>query len=96
MQRRFFEQLESSLALTPLFEYLPEVYLYVKNRQSRFVKVNEPLWRLRGCQAEEEMIGLSDHSPSSSAGTSPNACRVPRCRYRATKVPGKEEIINSL
>jgi len=60
MQRRFFEQLASSLALTPLFEYLPEVYLYVKDRRSRFVKVNEALWRLRGCEAEDDMIGLCD------------------------------------
>jgi AraC-like DNA-binding protein len=60
MQRRFFEKLESSLALTPLFEYLPEVYLYVKDRHSRFVKVNEALWRLRGCEAEDEMLGLCD------------------------------------
>jgi AraC-like DNA-binding protein len=60
LRRRFFEKLESSLALTPLFEYLPEVYLYVKDRQSRFVKVNEALWRLRGYEAEAEMIGLCD------------------------------------
>jgi len=59
-QRRFFEKLEGSLALTPLFEYLPEVYLYVKDRQSRFVKVNEALWKLRGCESEAEMIGLCD------------------------------------
>lgn len=59
-QRRFFEKLDGSLALTPLFEYLPEVYLYVKDRRSRFVKVNEALWRLRGCESEAEMIGLSD------------------------------------
>jgi AraC-like DNA-binding protein len=61
IQQRFFEKLEGGLTLAPLFEYLPEVYLYVKDRQSRFVKVNEPLWRLRGCVAESEMIGLSDH-----------------------------------
>jgi AraC-like DNA-binding protein len=60
LQQRFFEKLVDSLAMAPLFEYLPEVYLYVKDRQSRFVKVNEPLWRLRGCEAEAEMIGLSD------------------------------------
>jgi AraC-like DNA-binding protein len=60
LQRRFFEKLEGSLALTPLFEYLPEVYLYVKDRRSRFVKVNEALWRLRGYESEAEMLGLCD------------------------------------
>jgi AraC-like DNA-binding protein len=59
-QRRFFEKLEGSLALTPLFEYLPEVYVYVKDRRSRFVKVNEALWRMRGFDSEGEMIGLCD------------------------------------
>ena len=60
VQRRFFEKLAGNLALAPLFEYLPEVYLYVKDRHSRFVKVNEALWRLRGCETEDEMIGLTD------------------------------------
>ncbi len=60
LQRHFFERLADSLALTPLFDYLPEVYAYVKDRRSRFMKVNEPLWRLRGFKAEDEMIGLSD------------------------------------
>jgi AraC-like DNA-binding protein len=60
IQQRFFDKLEGGLALAPLFEYLPEVYLYVKDRQSRFVRVNEALWRLRGCDAEIDMIGLCD------------------------------------
>ncbi|WP_422928975.1 helix-turn-helix domain-containing protein [Singulisphaera sp. PoT] len=59
-QERFFAKLEGSLALAPLFEYLPEVYLYVKDRRSRFVKVNEALWKLRGRESEAEMIGLCD------------------------------------
>jgi AraC-like DNA-binding protein len=59
-QQRFFDKLESGLTLAPLFDYLPDVYLYVKNLQSRFVKVNEALWRLRGCEAEHDMIGLCD------------------------------------
>jgi AraC-like DNA-binding protein len=59
-QRLFFEKLAGSLSLAPLFEYLPEVYLYVKDRRSRFIKVNEALWRLRGCESEAEMLGLSD------------------------------------
>jgi AraC-like DNA-binding protein len=59
-QSRFFGRLQGGLHLASLFDYLPEVYLYVKDRRSRFVKVNEPLWRLRGFDAEADMIGLSD------------------------------------
>jgi AraC-like DNA-binding protein len=60
LQRQFFDKLHGGLALAPLFEYLPEVYLYVKDRHSRFMKVNEALWRLRGYEAEADMIGLCD------------------------------------
>ncbi|OYV33168.1 MAG: hypothetical protein B7Z80_24865, partial [Rhodospirillales bacterium 20-64-7] len=30
------------------------------DRRSRFVKVNEALWRLRGFESESQMIGLCD------------------------------------
>jgi AraC-like DNA-binding protein len=60
LQLRFFEKLASGPSLAPLFEYLPEVYFYVKDRHSRFVKVNEALWKMRGFDAEASMIGLSD------------------------------------
>jgi PAS domain S-box-containing protein len=59
-QRRFFDTLAGGVPLASLFEYLPEVYLFVKDRRSRFVKVNEALWRLRGFGSESEMIGLCD------------------------------------
>lgn len=48
------------LALAPLFDVIPEVFLYVKTRQSRFVHVNRPWLRLRGFQRLEQVRGLSD------------------------------------
>src|SRR4051812_228504 len=59
-QQRFFRKLQGGLSLVSLFEYLPEVYLYVKDRRSRFVKSNEAHWKLRGFASEAEMLGLSD------------------------------------
>lgn len=59
-QRRFFEKLTGGLSLAPLFEYLPEVYFYVKDRRSRFVKVNAALWQMRGFDSEAAMLGLTD------------------------------------
>ena len=47
-QQQFFARLGHGLHLSPLFDLLPEVYLYVKDRQSRFVKVNNALLGLRG------------------------------------------------
>lgn len=59
-QQRFFDRLASGLPLAQLFEYLPEVYLYIKNQQGRFVKVNRELANLRGCKNPDSMIGLTD------------------------------------
>ncbi len=43
-----------------LFDYLPEMYLFVKDRRSRFITVSEPLWKMRGFSSELEMVGKSD------------------------------------
>ena len=59
-QKRFLRRLGTGLHLGELFDYLPEVYLYVKDRQSRFVKVNRTLYVLRGYESEDQMIGKSD------------------------------------
>ena len=59
-QRRFFERLGPHLHLSELFEYLPEVYLYVKNERSQFVKVNRALANLHGFSREEQMVGKTD------------------------------------
>ncbi len=50
----------AELALGGLFEYLPDVYLYVKDVEGRFIKVSESLWRMRGFESEEEMLGTTD------------------------------------
>lgn len=59
-QRHFFEQLGPKLHLAELFESLPEVYFYAKDRDSRIVKANSALVRLRGWVDERELIGKSD------------------------------------
>lgn len=59
-QAEFFESLGPQLHLATLFEFLPEVYLYAKDRHSRFVKVNTALVHLRGRQSEWEIIGRTD------------------------------------
>ena len=59
-QQRFFTRLASGLPLVELFDYLPEVYLYVKNKRGEFVKVNRELANLRGCKSPDAMIGMTD------------------------------------
>jgi len=43
-----------------LFDHLPQVHLFVKDRSHRFVQVNAALWRLLGCRGGEEMLGRND------------------------------------
>jgi AraC-like DNA-binding protein len=53
--------------LFDLFDHLPGVYLYVKDRQHRYLKVNRSELALHGLTAESEMVGKTDmdfHPPA--------------------------------
>jgi AraC-like DNA-binding protein len=57
-------------ALLELFEALPNVFLFVKDRRHRFVKVNGAELRLHSLKTEAEMIGRTDfdfHPPALAA-----------------------------
>lgn len=49
---------EQTLAL---FDALPDVYLFVKDRQSRFTRVNDAFLALHGCGSLREAVGTTDH-----------------------------------
>jgi PAS domain S-box-containing protein len=52
-----------------LFDALPDVYLFIKDRESRFVKVNDAWLAMHGCSAAEA-LGRSDydyHPPALAA-----------------------------
>lgn len=59
-QHTFFGRLENPRSLGDLFAYLPEVYFYVKDSESRFVAANEPVYSMCGLTSEEQMIGRTD------------------------------------
>ncbi len=44
-----------------LFNAIPEASFFVKDRQSRFICVNECFLRIHGCSKELEMVGKSDY-----------------------------------
>ena len=48
------------LALAPLFDVVPDVFLYVKNRESRFVHCNAHWLKIRGFRTVQRVLGLSD------------------------------------
>jgi len=60
-QRDFVQRLGHGLHLAELFEHLPEVYLYVKDHRSRFVRANRALCRMHGCLTEADIIGRTDY-----------------------------------
>lgn len=58
---RFFSRGMDARALARLFDFLPEVFLFVKDREHRFVMANRALYRMHGCRSEQEMLGRTDH-----------------------------------
>lgn len=59
-QQDFMNQLDGPRGLALLFDYLPEVYLFVKNKNSQFIKVNKTMLKMMGQEHEWDMIGKTD------------------------------------
>lgn len=60
LRERFFTSLEDAAQLLRLFDFVPNVFLYVKDTDGRFVAMNEQLVRLRGAETVEELLGKTD------------------------------------
>ncbi len=60
LRNRFFASLADATQLLRLFDFLPNVFLYVKDTQGRFTAMNEQLVRLRGAKHEAELLGKTD------------------------------------
>ena len=60
LRRRLFASLEDAAELLRLFDFLPNVFLYVKDTQGRFVAMNAELVRLRGGKSEQQLLGKTD------------------------------------
>ncbi len=56
----FFQRLDSPAGLLELFEYMPDVFLYVKDVEGRFMKVNRTMWSGRGLASDAEVLGKTD------------------------------------
>ena len=59
-RRQFFRSIEDSLALLELFECLPQIYMYVKDCDGRYLKANRVVCRVVGVECESEIIGTDD------------------------------------
>ncbi len=60
-QKDFFSQIDAVTGISHLFDFMPEVQLFVKNAQSQFTKVNQALIDSMGARSEQDIIGKSDY-----------------------------------
>ncbi len=59
-QAAFFKSLSNPLELLQLFEFLPEIYHYVKDVDGRYMRANRVVCRVVGVDSDREMIGKTD------------------------------------
>ena len=66
-QREFFDERQELFHLTQLLEHVPGAYFFVKDRKSRFVRMNPLNLELYGLSDERAILGKSDrdfHPPA--------------------------------
>ncbi len=57
----FFGQLGVAQQFRELFEYLPDVYFFAKDKKSRMMAASPPILKRFGLKSESELIGTTDH-----------------------------------
>lgn len=70
-QAQFFAKYPALVPLMELYEHVPGVYFYAKDRKSRFVRLNRANLTVYGVTTEETLLGLSDrdfHPPYLAEG----------------------------
>jgi PAS domain S-box-containing protein len=60
LSRNFLSRVESPSGLDVLFEYLSDVYFFVKDGSGRFVRCNQAFVHLLRASREDDVIGLKD------------------------------------
>ena len=59
-QHEFLASVASPAGFEELFDYLPDVYFFVKDREERFMRCNFAFARLLRARSEDEVLGLQD------------------------------------
>ncbi len=60
-QRRFFQKNPQAGSILELFDSLPMIAFFAKDRESRFVRANAATVEIHGCNAEADILGRGDH-----------------------------------
>ncbi|MFI4910416.1 MAG: AraC family transcriptional regulator [Sedimentisphaeraceae bacterium JB056] len=61
-QEDFLNKMQNKYCFTDLFDFLSDIFFFVKDKQSRFIMANRPFLDILGIEKVEEMIGLTDHN----------------------------------
>lgn len=61
-QEDFLGRIQNKYCFTALFDFLSDIFFFVKDRQSRFVMANRPFLDILGAAEVEDIIGLTDHN----------------------------------
>ncbi|QDT05780.1 Melibiose operon regulatory protein [Rubripirellula lacrimiformis] len=56
----FFDSLDDVASILRLFDFVPDVYVYIKNRDGQFVAGNKPWLRMRGANSIADVVGKTD------------------------------------
>ena len=59
-QDEFFASLAKPISLLDLFEFLPDVYMYVKDLDGRYMRVNRVACQVMGVTDQSAVIGKND------------------------------------
>ena len=60
LQSQFFSSIGDANQFLRLFDFLPHVFLYLKDTQGRFTALNSPLVHSRRASHERELLGKTD------------------------------------
>jgi len=60
LRNQFLSSIGDTGQIVRLFDFLPNVFLYLKDTQGRFTAMNASLVRLRGAKHERELLGKTD------------------------------------
>ena len=60
IQSAFFASMTDPQAFRLMFDQLPNVFFFVKDRESRLIAASEPMWTRLGLEGEADVIGRLD------------------------------------
>ncbi len=61
LQSRFFHQMGDDQQVRQLLEYLPGIYFFLKDRESRMIAASRLILDRFGLASEEEIVGTTDY-----------------------------------